>query len=273
MFIGQTDRDFFGLAVLVYGLSTVHTIFLWRKGFRRDDHIAYLLLLVGAGFHTIAMLKRGFSLSRCPLNTLYEATIFFEWTIATACLATGLWSRLRFLGAFSSPVLFSVGVFALMPGLDSTGLAVSGLTGWSRLHAALSLLSYGAFGLGAVAAVMYLTQEHDLRYRKARAVLSWMPPLERLERAVRVLLIGGFCLLTVGLVVGAGNLKRRYGVFFKSDPKILWSMLVWGVYLGLVILNTRFHERGRRFAWGIIVCFVFVLLTFWGVNLLSPIHQ
>ena len=115
----------------------------------------------------------------------------------------------------------------MMPGLDSTGLAVSGLTGWSRLHAALSLLSYGAFGLGAVAAVMYLTQEHDLRYRKARAVLSWMPPLERLERAVRVLLIGGFCLLTVGLVVGAGNLKRRYGVFFKSDPKILWSMLVW----------------------------------------------
>ncbi len=251
----------------------MHTLFLWRKGFRRDDHIAYLLLLVGAGFHTIAMFKRGFSLSRCPLNTLYEATIFFEWTIAATCLTTGLWSKLRFLGAFSSPILFGVGVFALMPGLDSPGLGESNLNGWSSLHAALILLSYGAFGLGSAAAVMYLTQEHDLRHRKARAVLSWMPPLERLEHATRVLLIAGFCLLTTGLAVGAGYLKRRSGVFITGDPKILWSLLVWAIYLALVVMNTRYHERGRRFAWGTVVCFAFVLLTFWGVNLLSPIHQ
>lgn len=268
-----TDRGFFGLAVLVYGLSAIHTIFLWRRGFRRDDHIAYMLLLVAAGFHTIAMLKRGFSLSRCPLNTLYEATLFFEWTIATACLVTGVWSRLRFLGAFASPVLFGIGVFALMPGLDVNGPESPTLTAWSRMHAAMVLLSYGAFGLSGVAAVMFLTQEHDLKHRKSRAVLSWMPSMPRLEGAMKDLLFAGFGLLTAGLVVGSANLYRQDGVYFKWDPKILWSVLVWSVYLGLVIANVRFHERGRRFAWASVGCFVFVLLTFWGVNLLSPIHQ
>ena len=273
MSLSLTDRGLFGVAVLIYGISAIHTIFLWRRGFRRDDHIAYMLLLGAAGLHTIAMLKRGFSLSRCPLNTLYEATLFFEWTIVVACLLTGLWSRLRFLGAFASPVLFGVGVFALMPGLDAGGPGSAGLDAWSRVHAAVVLVAYGAFGLSAVAGIMYLNQEHDLRFHKTRAVLSWMPPMERLERATRILLFSGFVLLTIGLAVGAGNLKHRDGVYFKQDPKILWSGLVWLVYLTIVLLHARFHQRGRRFAWSALFCFLFVLLTFWGVNLLSPIHQ
>ena len=268
-----TDRQFFVVAVILYGVSALHTIFLWRKGFRRDDHIAYLLLSSAAGLHTIAMLKRGFSLSRCPLNTLYEATIFFLWTLVAFCLVAGIWKKLRFLGAFSSPLLFGMGVFALMPGLDVMNSEAVALTMWSRLHAAMILVSYGAFGLSCVAGLMFLTQEYDLRFRTARAVLSWMPPVERLERTTRMLLFAGFGLLTVGLLVGAGGLKVQYGVYIKNDPKILWSLLVWAVYLGLVVSNAAYQERGRRFAWGAIGAFIFVVLTFWGVNLLSPIHQ
>jgi len=32
-----TDRNCFLLAVTFYGLSTIYSVFLWRKGFRRDD--------------------------------------------------------------------------------------------------------------------------------------------------------------------------------------------------------------------------------------------
>ena len=79
----------------------------------------YLLLLLGFGFHTAAMLLRGFRLNRCPVTNLYEATIFVMWTIVAVYLVVGLWARLRFLGAFASPVLFAIGVFALMPSLDA----------------------------------------------------------------------------------------------------------------------------------------------------------
>src|ERR1035437_7402280 len=113
-----TDRHFFLLAVAVYGLSTLHSVFLWRKGFRRDDHVNFLLLLAGFALHTAAMFKRGLRLDACPVSNLYEATTFLLWALALACLAVGLLPRLKFLGAFAAPVLCAVGVFALMPSLD-----------------------------------------------------------------------------------------------------------------------------------------------------------
>ena len=227
------------IAVILYGLSAVYSIFLLRKGFRQDNRINYLLLLIAAGFHTLAMLKRGFSLARCPINNLYEATAFIGWTMVMTYLAFGLWSRLRFLGAFASPVLLAIGVFALMPALDVHGARPQFTGGWLSLHVALFALAYGSFGLSSVAGLMYLTQEHNLKFHKLRAVISLMPPIQRLESAASRLLLAGFAMLSAALVV----------------------------------MRWRFSQVGRRFAWGSIAGFVFVLLTFWGSSLLSPIHR
>ena len=71
-----SDRTSFLLAVLCYGISTVYTIFLFRKGFRQDTRVSYLLLLAGFVLHTLAMFQRGFSYNRCPIHNLYEATLF-----------------------------------------------------------------------------------------------------------------------------------------------------------------------------------------------------
>src|SRR5271169_6585962 len=143
-----TDRHFFLLAVTLYGLGAVYLVFLWRKGFRTDDRASYFLLLVGFALHTVAMFKRGFSINQCPVNNLYEATTFIAWTIVAAYLIVGLMPRLRFLGAFTSPVLFGIGVFALMPSLDPPrGPQPDFSNGLTSLHAALILLAYGGFGL------------------------------------------------------------------------------------------------------------------------------
>jgi HemX protein len=269
-----TDRHCFLLAVTIYGASTLYSIFLWRKGFRQDNRVNYALLFAGFIFHTFAMVQRGFSLSRCPVNNLYEAITFVAWTIVATYLALGVWSRLRFLGAFVSPVLFAVGVFGLMPALDNAyGARPEFINGWSSLHAALILLAYGAFGLSSTAGVMYLTQEHDLKFHKLRAIFSLMPPIERLELVIGRLLLAGFILLTAGLAIGAYYLKQTHGVFYKDDAKILWSLFVWCIYLTLLLMRWRFAQTGRRFVWGAVGGFAFVLLTFWGTNLLSAIHQ
>ena len=260
--------------MVFYGLSSLYAIFLLRKGFREDNRVNYCLLLGGAVFHTIAMFHRGFSLQRCPINNLYEATLFIGWTIVVTYLLFGFWSRLRFLGAFASPILLAIGIFALMPSLDPPHGDHPVFTGgWLSLHAALILLSYGGFGLSAIAAVMYLTQEHDLKFNKLRAVFSLMPPIQRLELATSRLLLAGFVLLTAGLVIGVVYLKGTHAVYFKGDTKILWSVLVWLGCLVLLVSRWRFDQRGRRLAWGAVGMFAFVLLTFWGSNLLSGIHN
>jgi ABC-type uncharacterized transport system permease subunit len=267
------DRHFFLIAVIVYGVSMLHSVFLWRKGFRQDNRVNYLLLLSGFGLHTTAMILRGFRFDRCPVNNLYEATLFLTWTLVAVYLVIGLWPRVRFLGAFASPVLFGIGVFALMPGLDAQHGPKPEFSGaGTSLHAALILLAYGTFGLAAVSGVMYLTQEHDLKFHKLRAVLSLFPPIQRLELITSRLVLAGFVLLTVGLAVG-GHLPRPVGVHFHDDPKVVWSACLWLFYLGLLVSRWRFAQSGRRFAVGVIGAFAFLVLTFWGVNLLSPIHH
>jgi ABC-type transport system involved in cytochrome c biogenesis permease subunit len=268
-----TDRHYFLLAVVFYGLSTFYSIFLWRRGFRQDNRVTYGLLLAAAAFHSLAMVKRGFSLQHCPVSNLYEAITFVSWTIVVSYLAMGSWSRLRFLGAFASPVLFAIGVFALFPELDHHGPKPEFVAGWQSLHAALILLAYGAFGLGSVAGAMYLTQEHDLKFHKLRAVFSLMPPIDRLERVTTRLMWAGFVFLTVGLAIGAYSLKQKNGVFLSGDLKIVWSLFVWAIYLGLLTMRGWFAQGGRRFAWGAVGSFAFILLTFWGTNLASRIHQ
>jgi len=268
-----TDRHLFALAVAIYGLSTVYSVFLWRMGFRRDDHVNYYLLLAAFALHTMAMFQRGFSLNQCPVNNLYEATTFIAWTIVVTYLVIGLLPRLRFLGAFAAPVLLAIGVFALMPALDPPRGPQPEFSGALKsMHAATILLAYGAFGLGSVAALMYLTQQHDLKFHKLRAVLSSLPPIQRLETVTSRLVLAGFALLTIGLVAG-GGLPQPANTAYWTDPKVVWSIFMWLAYLALLVSHRVFPQSSRRFAAGVIGAFLFLLLTFWGTNLLSPLHH
>lgn len=261
------------MAVTVYCLSTIYSLFLWRKGFRLHDYANYFLLLIGFGLQMKAMLMRGLAHGQCPVNNLYEAVAFVDAAIVGTFLFVGLWPRLRYLGAFAAPIVFAIGVFALMPGLDTRAAKPQFNMDLVSLHAALTLLSYGAFGLSSVAAVMYLTQEHDLKFHKLRAVFSMLPPMDRLEKIINGLLWLGLGLLTAGFAFIPFLLKDRPESHLADDPKVIWSALVWAVYLGLLVLHGRFNQSGRRFAWGAVGTFAFVLLTFWGVNLLSPSHR
>ena len=268
-----TDRNCFLLAVTFYGLSTVYSVFLWRKGFRRDEWVNYFLLAGGVALHTLAMTKRGLTLHSCPVNNLYEATTFLLWALGLASLVYALMPRFKFLTAFTAPVLFTVGIFALMPSLDPPHGPKPEFSGALRsLHAATILQAYGAFGLAAVAAGIFLMQQHDLKFHKIRAVLSLLPSIQRLELITTRLVFVGFTLLTIGLSAGAW-LPRHEGVPYFSDTKVIWSALLWLVYLESLVAHQFFGRPARRFAAGVVGAFAFLLLTFWFTNLLSGLHH
>lgn len=268
-----SDRTSFLAAVILYGVSTLYSIFLFRKGFREDSRVSYLLLLGGFVLHTTAMFQRGFRLDRCPIHNLFEATMFVGWGMLVIYLLVGISARVRFLGAFVSPLLFVVGVFGLMPQLDTETQSAVARQGWLSFHVALFALAYGAFGLSSVAGIMYLMQERDLKLHKLRAVFSRLPPLQRLEAAAGRLLLAGLIMWTVALAISAVLARGVENVNYLQDPKILWSFLVWAIYAGLVLMRWKFAHGGRKFALGAIITFAFVLLTYPLSSLLSPIHR
>ena len=122
---------------------------------------------------------------------------------------------------------------------------------------------------------MFLMQEHDLKFHKARAVFSLLPSIQRLERVMSRLLFGGIVLLTAGLAVSPLLVKQKesQGLNYHADPILFYSIFIWTVYVALLVSRWRFGQRGRRFAWGVVCSFAFLLLTFWGFLLLSPLHH
>jgi ABC-type uncharacterized transport system permease subunit len=103
-------------------------------------------------------------------------------------------------------------------------------------------------------------------------VLSLLPPIQRLEIVASRLVLAGLVLFTIGLGVG-GHLPRPEGVSYWQDSKVVWSILMWLVYLALLVWHRIFPQSSRRFATGVIAAFAFLLLTFWGTNLLSTLHH
>ena len=268
-----TDRQFFATAVGTYGVGLLYALLRRRLSLHKKRSILYTILVAGLGFHTLSLVMRGLAIHRCPVTNLYEATAFTAWTIGAACAGLGLVPRLRFLTVFAPPVLLGLGVLALMPPLDTPSTGPPLDRGIVSLHMSLTLLAYGAFGLGALIFAVYLTQEHDLKARRWAAVVALLPPLEELELTGARLLAGGLVLLSGGLLVGMGWLRYQQGVFIKADPKILWAFFVWSLYGLLLVLRWRHTLGARKLAWAAVGSFSFVILTFWGFNLLSDIHH
>lgn len=268
-----TDRTLFAAAIALCALAAGRAAFLWRRGFSRDDWWCYGLLCLALIPAAGAMLARGFSLQRCPVTNLFEAIMFLVWAMLGCHVAVGFISRLRFLSALAAPLLVALGVFGLQPGLDQPAPVLDLSRGLVSLHAALILLAYGTFGLSAAAALMFLAQERNLKLHKLRAVLSLLPSIERLSKVVVDALAVGLALLTVGLVLGIPLVRATKEAPVRGDPKVLWSVLVWGIYLALLISRTGLRRGPRWMAWGSALTFAFVILTFWGTNLLSPLHQ
>ena len=271
--LGLSDRQWFLGAVLLYGVATLFGVLVWKHGFRRDDRALYGMLWAGFALHTLALVARGVSLSRCPIRNLYEATTFLLWALAAAYLVVGLVRRVRYLGVFVAPLLLAVGVFALMPALDSPEAGSRLVPGWKSLHATFILLAYGAFGLGALAGGMYLMEANNLKNHKALAMASLLPPITRVEAVTGGSLLAGVALLTAGLITGVFYLKAARGSYLSADPFVLYSALTWVLYMGLLVARWQFDQRGRRLAVGAVAGFAFVLLTFWGIYLLSGLHR
>ena len=215
----------------------------------------------------MAMVNRGL-LVALPVNNLYEAVVFIAWAILVVYLVLGLWSRLRFW-APSCAVLLGMGVW-----IDAVAERLGGpkpefVNGSSSLHAALILLGYGASGLSSVAGLMYLTQEHNLKFHKLRAVL-WLPPIERLERTIGRLLLA---------VVHRGADRRGH-----LGEKAAWCPLLSGCEGDLGPFSSALRTRG---CWscggtfgkgdgvlpGVRWAPSLVMLTFWGTNLLSVVRE
>jgi ABC-type transport system involved in cytochrome c biogenesis permease subunit len=99
---------------------------------------------------------------------------------------------------------------------------------------------------------------------KPKAESPFLPP----ERGTYELIAIGFPLLTLGLILGSVWGKRAWGDYWGWDPKELWSLASWLVYVGYFHWRYMFGTRHPRInsLWAIVGLVVIVITLLW-VNL------
>jgi len=83
--------------------------------------------------------------------------------------------------------------------------------------------------------------------------------------AGRRLVGAGFFLLTLGLVLGAAWGKVCWGHWWQFDPKEMWSLATWFVYVAYFHVRPRLSEKGDRIF--LAVGAVMIVLTLTWINL------
>jgi ABC-type transport system involved in cytochrome c biogenesis permease subunit len=264
----MNDRIFIWLAVTFYGASG----FLTLSRLRRSDSttathpVNYSLMVAGFILHTCFLYFRGQAVRHCPLTNSFETTVFITWAAVLFYLLVGPSYRVSFLGAFTAPVVMVISLIALL-GLDDTTHTVSqSHSPWVEFHAAIAILSYGAFALAFVAGIMYLIQEHQLKSRKLSSSFLLLPSIEQLDVINYRLVLLGFWMLTAGMIGGVVS----YGIVGHwTKPKIAWALTAWGIYAVLLAARLGWSLRGRKIVLASMVSFAFVLVSYWTVSALA----
>jgi cytochrome c-type biogenesis protein CcsB len=264
------------LALGLYCVGLLHsvlTVFAKKQTFFKPAAIS-----VGIGFacHAASIVLRALELHSIPLTDPYESFSFFAAVAVLAFFLVYAKYRITSLGVFAFPVIF---LMTFMANLDrsSAGTApeVLRLQGkqWIYIHTPLVILAYVALFIAFSAAVLYLIQERDLKSKHPRMFYSRLPSLEICDDLAYRALAIGFPLMTLGILAGALWAQTVWGATnWARDPKILFSIFTWLIYLLLIRYRLIAGWRGKKAAYLSIAGFVGVLVTFLGTSYFTGLH-
>ena len=258
------DRLLLVISTFCFLFGFAYTMHALGARVYRHSRLNFFAILTGFLCQTAFLYLRGQAVGRCPLTSLFEVLIFLSWSMVLFYLVIGPTYRLSLLGAFTSPLVFVFQVLALLLLKDAPAAAKIAPNRWLEMHAALSVVAYGAFALACVAGVMYLTQERQLKSHHIHSIFYHLPPIRDLAVANHGLILTGFGLLTAGLVAGfaIGNVGAH-------AVKITWSGGVWLLYGFILAAGWRHRISPRRVAWLSVAAFSIVLLTLGGLRFIT----
>lgn len=224
-------------------------------------------VMAGAVLSASILLWRGwrFGLWSLPLSDYFDACLLL------ALLLTGLWAWFRWTRQLKMLAIFLLPMTALLILLGGI-LGVAGYRNfdtrnpWIAVHIASILIGTVCFAAGCVSGFVYLLADHQLRRKNQNLPL---PSLARLEAFNRHAILLGFPLLTLAAITGILEAMKDHqlmGAHWYWSPKVILTVIAWGIYASLLHVKLTPAFRGARAAWLSILGFVLLLAVFAAVN-------
>jgi ABC-type uncharacterized transport system permease subunit len=248
------ERYLLAASTLIYLLSFSYSLVLLGAGNFTPGRFGLLSLASGFALQTVYLILRGSHLGGWPVTNVHDGLLFLSWAVALAYLLLGATSRIVLLGSFTAPLIFFLQLAALVWPWNHAVPAVDPGS-WPGMPLAAWLMAYGVLALAAVAGVMFLVQERQLKKRVPGAIFHLLPPLTTLIAVMKRWLQLGLGLLSVSLAAS----------FFANQPVGTWkyaaALPVWLVYVAVLVLWSRNILHSLRVAWAPIAGAVLALLT------------
>jgi ABC-type transport system involved in cytochrome c biogenesis permease subunit len=264
------------LAVLAaYVVAAIHAVLAFVNKRRSLQRVAERSMAAGFVLHTAALIADWAIDGHYPLFYLRETLSFLAWTLVASYVLVLFRYRATALGGFILPLISVLTFVAILIRSDSNGtVQARGLSAtWLfPVHTTLLLFSYAAFFVVFIASVMYLLQERELKLKTFSAIFHRLPSLAIVNEIATSAAVVGLTLLTIGIATGMLWASSRDGRLWHNDPKEIFAVLTWLLYLVLIVYRSTARWRGRRAAWLGVAGFALVLCTFFGARLMGGYH-
>jgi ABC-type uncharacterized transport system permease subunit len=265
------------MILAAYTVAAIHSILAFVNKRRTLERLSLCALAIGFAMHTTALLLDWAQDGHYPLYSLRETLSFLAWTlVATYGLTLYRYRTLVALGSVTLP-LVALLTFAAAAGGDANPSSQSALAGEGAnwlfpVHTTLLLFAYASFFVVFAASVMYLWQERELKLKTFSSIFHRLPSLSAVNDIATNAAGIGWTLLTLGILTGMLWSSSRDGRLWHNDPKEIFAVLTWLLYLALINYRLSAKWRGRRAAWLGVAGFALVLCTFFGARLLGGYH-
>jgi HemX protein len=130
------------------------------------------------------------------------------------------------------------------------------------LHVSFAFLGYQGLALAFAAGTLYLIQHHELKEKRFGRFFVFIPPLATLERIGRFGLWVGFVSLPLALGLGWAWTVQNRGSLEFADPKVLWAIMSWFVFLGVFLARRGRGSTEYRSALAAVVGFAVIICTY-----------
>ena len=237
------------VAAALYSLGLLHAILTLV---RRREHLFRVALGafgLGAVFHFVSIVEEGIVNNRCPIGNFYETLSMCAFLIVVLYLFVHWRYQLDSLSVFIFPLVFVMTLVATMGNPVSAWSSPVVRNAWLTVHIVLVLLGIAALLFTAVASLLYLFQERELKTKKPRKFYYRLPALGTLDDLISQ--VHGRRLRADD---AGGDRRQHLGLHRTEDrtgsPSRRSSsrFFTWGVYMALVFLRTTAGWRGRKAA-------------------------
>jgi ABC-type transport system involved in cytochrome c biogenesis permease subunit len=258
--------------LLNFVLPLLYLILVWLygKAFFADSAAAKRLktpvLVAVVILHAVYLLIRTTEFNHPPATTMFEVFTVLALSVSATYLVIEYRSKAKETGYFILNIAFFFQLISSLFIKDLTEVPEVLRSNLFGLHVSSALLGYAAITISAVYGFLFLMLYHQIKENRFGVIYKKLPTLETLERMNFTAVKMAFVLLGLAIVFGFIWLPEAFTEYSYADPKLIGTLMVWGVY-GVGILAKRTAGWTGRKVMILSICgFVLALFSLTFVN-------